>query len=438
MKKKILAAFVCAATVLSLAGCASDAEKNALANIASNAANQTSKPTSSATTSKANTTSSAATNSTTTSKPATSSTGTTSSAVSSTASNTSKPKDNLADWTYSTYDENGKSVIQISKYKGADEKVEVPSEINGLKVTKIKSGAFQNNIDITSITIPESVTYIGSSAFSQCLNLSEITFKGSTPTLESSYYDDPLAVFEGTPWLEAKKAENPNFFIIGDVLYKDLGCEGDITIPNGVKKIADFAFTQNKKITSVAIPDGVTEIGAYAFGECAGLVSVTIPDSVTTIGYEAFYYCLNLKSANIPQNLVYIGEWAFGYCDSFVGSFTLPDSIRTFYSNSFNYNKIELTYKGTAYKGINGYKELITIIQETAIAEEFGDNDFVITDNVLMKIKPGVTKIELPDTVKGIDANAFDGCNQSIIITFKGKNYNLANLDKLKADISAN
>ncbi len=438
MKKRILAAFVCAAMVLSLAGCASDAEKNALANIASNAANQTSKPTSSAATSKADATSGAATNSTATSKPATSSGDTTSSAVSSTTSNTSKPKDNLADWNYSTYNDNGETVIRINGYKGTDEKVEIPAEINGLKVTVISSGAFRNNIDITSITIPESVTIIGDSAFDQCLNLSEITFKGSAPTLDNNY--DPMSVFNGTPWLEAKKAENSNFFIIGDVLYRGLECEGDITIPSGVKKIGDRAFNTNKNITSVTIPDGVTEIGAYAFQECTGLISVTIPDSVTVIGDGAFYYCTSLQSANIPQNIVTLGERAFVNCNKFVGRFTLPDSIRTFgdYYYPFNANNIELEYKGTTYKGSSGYNELRKAIQQNAIAEEFGDNDFVITDNVLMKVKPGVTKIELPDTVKGIDAKAFDGCDQSIIISFKGKNYNLANLDKLKEAVTAN
>lgn len=61
----------------------------------------------------------------------------------------------------------------------------------------------------------------------------------------------------------------------------------------------------------------------------------------------------------------------------------------------------------------------------------FGDKGFLVQDNVLMKIRPGVSKIELPDTVTGV-ADDFK-CGSSVVIVYKGKNYNMANLDKLKA-----
>lgn len=342
MKKKILAAFVCAATVLSLAGCASGNNDSSPESITSN---------------KASNSDSSSTPKTDASDPAVSSTDPTSGAGTSDA--------NLADWDYRTYNYNGKDSLRIAKYKGTDEKVEIPAEINGLKVRLISVGAFRSNIDITSVTVPESVVEIEEDAFANCINLSEITFKGSAPTLKDGN-KDPLNIFKGTPWLEAKKAENPDFFIIGDVLYKGLECEGDITIPDSVKKIGDFAFYNNFKVKSATIPDSITELG----------------------------------------------------------------------TNAFEYN-IDLTYKGTVYKGYDDYKKLRETIAQNALTEEFGDKDFIITDNVLMKVKPVVTKLELPDTVKGIDDKAFDGCDQSIIITFKGKNYNFANLDKLKADISA-
>lgn len=347
MKKKILAAAVCAAAVLSLAGCASNANNSTPANIAGNTTNQTSKPASPATTSKADT-----------SKPAASSTGTTSS--------TSTPDANLADWDYRTYNYNGENSFRIAHYKGTDEKVEIPAEINGLKVRLISVGAFRSNIDITSVTVPETVVEIEEDAFANCINLSEIIFKGDAPILKDGM-KNPLNIFKETPWLEAKKAENPDYFIIGDVLYKGLECEGDITIPDSVKKIADFAFYDNFKVKSAAIHDGIRELG----------------------------------------------------------------------TNAFEYN-IDLIYKGTAYKGRDDYKKLCETIAQNAISEEFGDKDFIITDNVLMKVKPVLTKLELPDTIKGIDDKAFEGCDQSIIISFKGKNYNYANLDKLKAAVSEN
>ena len=61
-----------------------------------------------------------------------------------------------------------------------------------------------------------------------------------------------------------------------------------------------------------------------------------------------------------------------------------------------------------------------------------------MTDNVLEKVNPTATKIELPDSVTGIADKAFDGCDKSIIITFKGKNYDLAHLDTLKEAVNNN
>ncbi|MCM1553664.1 MAG: leucine-rich repeat domain-containing protein, partial [Butyrivibrio sp.] len=221
-------------------------------------------------------------------------------------------------------------------------------------------------IDITSVTIPATIVEIDEAAFAGCLNLSEIIFEGSAPILKDGL-NNPLNVFKGTPWLEAKQAENPDFFIIGDVLYKGLECEGEITIPDGVKKIVDLAFYPNSKVTRATLPDSVTELGAYAF----------------------------------------------------------------------DYYSVELVYKGTAYKGSDDCNKLRETIAQNAITAEFGDEDCIITDNVLMKVNPNVTKLELPDTVTGIDDKAFDGCSQSIVISFKGKNYNYASIEKLKADMSA-
>ncbi|MCM1563100.1 MAG: leucine-rich repeat domain-containing protein, partial [Clostridium sp.] len=271
------------------------------------------------------------------------------------------------DWDYRTYKtDSGENSLRIASYKGTDEKVEIPAEINGVEVTLISGGAFHSNIDITSVTIPATIVEIDEGAFSGCLNLSEIIFEGSAPILKDGS-KNPLNAFKGTPWLEAKQAENPDFFIIGDVLYKGLECEGDITIPDGMKKIADFAFYQNAKVTGATIPDSVTELGEMAF----------------------------------------------------------------------DYNKIELIYKGTAYKGRSDYETLRETIAQNAITAEFGNEDCIITDNVLMKVNPNVTKLELPDTVTGIDEKAFDGCSHSIVISFNGKNYNYASIEKLKADMSA-
>ena len=83
----------------------------------------------------------------------------------------------------------------------------------------------------------------------------------------------------------------------------------NITIPDSVTSIGQFAISNCPSLTSVTIPDSVTSIGTYAFNSCSSLTSVTIPDGVASIGAAAFDGCTGLTSitvnATTPPTLEY-------------------------------------------------------------------------------------------------------------------------------------
>ena len=56
-------------------------------------------------------------------------------------------------------------------------------------------------------------------------------------------------------------------------------------IENGILK----QYVKENSVTEVTIPDGVTKIGDSAFSCCSSLTSVHIPDGVAKIGDSAFY-----------------------------------------------------------------------------------------------------------------------------------------------------
>ena len=82
----------------------------------------------------------------------------------------------------------------------------------------------------------------------------------------------------------------------------------NITIPNNVIHIADWAFSNCPLLSSVNISHGVTTIGDWAFAECPKLNNIWIPDSMTSIGENAFTECESLKSISIPEHLREIAE----------------------------------------------------------------------------------------------------------------------------------
>lgn len=64
--------------------------------------------------------------------------------------------------------------ITIISYIGLGTIVKIPSQIDGVPVTKI-SGTFTNQTTVVSVVIPDSVTSIGDSAFYNCSKLTSIT-----------------------------------------------------------------------------------------------------------------------------------------------------------------------------------------------------------------------------------------------------------------------
>ena len=110
-----------------------------------------------------------------------------------------------------------------------------------------------------------------------------------------------------------------------EVIKKENGYEGDITIPETVvfnertyrvTSIGDGAFWNCESLTSISIPNSVTCIEDTAFHGCKKLPTITIPDSVEIIGDSAFWGCESLKVIAIPNSVKVIEDYAFANCTS--------------------------------------------------------------------------------------------------------------------------
>ena len=193
-------------------------------------------------------------------------------------------------------------------------------------VISIGNYAFYNCSRLTSIDIPDGVTSIGKYVFDDCTSLTSIIIPDSVTSIGSGAFHD-------TPWLEARRQENP-LVIVNNILIDGQTCSGDVVIPDSVTNINGEAFYHCTNLTSVIIPDSVTSIGEYAFENCTSLTSITIPDSVTSIGYDAFRSCSSLASITIPDSVTTIGRDAFNKCAS-LASITIPNSVISIGTQAF-------------------------------------------------------------------------------------------------------
>ena len=214
----------------------------------------------------------------------------------------------------------------ITKYNGTDTVVVIPSKINGVTVTTIGTDAFLG-LNITSVTIPDSVTEIGANAFAGCTNLTSVNYAGDW---------SKLTIQSGNPAVEdAANAQLFDFAFTPDntavVVIRYKGTAADVTIPSRYKGkpvtvIDPVAFYNNSAVTSVTIPDSVTAIPDYAFGYCSQLTNISIPNSVTFIGFSAFNSCTSLKSITLPSSLSTIQSYAFYNCEN-LKTIRIPVSV---------------------------------------------------------------------------------------------------------------
>ena len=122
--------------------------------------------------------------------------------------------------------------------------------------------------------------------------------------------------------------------------------QGDYIIPNSVVRITKYAFADCEDLTSIIIPASVSKICEYAFKNCRGLTSITIPNSVEKIEYETFLGCSGLTSITIPVSVNGIIDTAFDGCTGLTAIKVHPDNPVYESENGvfFNKNKSKLLF----------------------------------------------------------------------------------------------
>ena len=211
-------------------------------------------------------------------------------------------------------------------------------------VTNIDNSAFRDCYSLTSVNVTDYVTNISGYAFYGCRSLSSLTIPNSVTSIGYyAFFNVRNVVYNGTATGSPWGALTINGYIDGHLVYSDdtktdlTGCSifaTEVTIPNSVTNIGDYAFAECKELASISIPNSVIYIGKYAFSNCESLIMVNIPNSVGYIGDCAFEQCKALTSISIPNLITRIERGAFMYCKGLT-SVTIPNSVTSIGNGAF-------------------------------------------------------------------------------------------------------
>ena len=334
------------------------------------------------------------------------------------------------------------------------EKMIIPSEIDGHKVTKVanlvkETSRSQPDYGVRSNTpksleIPEGVTEIAAYSLNY-KNLNTIKLPSSIRSIGAHAFNES--------WDNSHKDSN-GYVVYNGILISADNAQGEVVIPDYIKCIGDYAFSYNDNITSVTINSKVKKIGKYSFYRCKNLKKVSIEEGIEVIGRSAFAECFELKNARIPSTVKELGVQAFepssatqdtnsGTSEGLVisdgvllsgkdakGDVVIPDGVtkiaeRAFFGNQ-NITSVKIpntvtemgwiSFAGSSIKSVI-IPGSIKNISKTAFEHcinlenvEIGDGVQTI-ENTAFSQCGKIKEINLPSSVTKIESGAFRGCD---------------------------
>ena len=294
----------------------------------------------------------------------------------------------------------------------------------GSKLQTLGDYAFAQQYALTDIELPNNITAIGHGAFQDCLDLKSVTIPASVETIgEYPFALTRYTAFDKTSSMTEINVspDSKNFKSVDGVLYT----------ADGKKLVACPAGK-----TEIKFADGVTEIQQGAFQGCNQITSVTVPDTITKLPTDAFALCTKLNKATLPETLTEIGQWAFQY--TALTDITIPESVTVIDKQAFedsllkNINGVSgsyaetfakengYTFNGKSSSGSSGSTTTTTTDTESTFKDDSEDK----AADIEVVAKPNVIPKEAHFSVRFDDKNSTDTrVAYNCFFTYNGAEY---------------
>ena len=170
-----------------------------------------------------------------------------------------------------TYQVTSSTTCTLTGYTGNEQRVYLPIELNGYKVTKIGTGAFMNNHTMKMCQFGYNIEEIGTNAFRNCTSLTQVYINSGAKIIGTSAFENCTALTYASCPPNLDRIKSRAFANTAITSFSDPYLHDD------VKYIESYAFLNCHNLTEIHFKDK-WELGMSVFENCDLLENVEISD----------------------------------------------------------------------------------------------------------------------------------------------------------------
>ena len=334
--------------------------------------------------------------------------------------------------------DNSTLTAEVKSVDNSLRSVNIPESINyngiDYRVTSLAKKSFKGRDDLTYLFIPSSITSIGEEAFMDCGSNIEVNIESLEAWCEIAFEDKHSCPLSSAKAFKINDVEVKSLTIPNSVTsipyFAFYQCRSitSLTIPSSVTSIGSSAFEDCTGLGSVSLSKGLISIGGSAFEGCISLPAITIPSTVTTILINAFQGCSNLNDIiSMVQKPFAIKESVFSTYSTAI--LTVPYGTKIAYETTEgwkNFSKIvdgleftsdNITYVITSTSTV-AVKSVSNSLKSVIIPESVSNNGTTYRVTALTEKsfegRHDIISLSIPSSITSIGEDAFMDCGSNI------------------------
>ncbi len=206
-------------------------------------------------------------------------------------------------------------------------------------VVGIGNGAFDENTNLTSITLNEDLETIGDDAF-QYSSIPALHLPAKVKSVGHDFHYKAtslaeITVDENNPYLCAENSllmSKDKTVVWG---FPVANPATELIIPDEVETVKSDAVNRCKNLKRIVIGSGCKHIEGNAFDNCTEATEVILGDNIEDIGYQAFRSLKSVTELTFPSKLKYLYDYSFSYTWN-IREAVLPEGLEWLCSGAFN------------------------------------------------------------------------------------------------------